>query len=95
MGHLDVRKCDAPTLVDVHVWLLFFADDLVLTSKSKVGLEQQLDALQQFCVERGLTMNVKKPKVMVFNSTNPCQELVFKGDVIERVKTFKYLGILL
>ncbi len=26
---------------------------------------------------------------------DPCQEFVFKGDVIEHVQTFKYLGILL
>jgi hypothetical protein len=32
---------------------------------------------------------------MVFNSVDPCQEFVFKGDTIERVQTFKYLGILL
>ncbi len=31
---------------------------------------------------------------MVFNSTDPCK-FVFEGDVIERVQTFKYLGILL
>jgi hypothetical protein len=43
-GRLDGRKCDAPALADVHVWLLFFADDLVLMSESKVGLQQQLDA---------------------------------------------------
>jgi hypothetical protein len=40
-------------------------------------------------------MNVKKTKVMVFNSTNPCQEFVFEGDVIKCMKTFKYLEILL
>ncbi len=32
---------------------------------------------------------------MVFNSVNPCQEFVFESDVIKRVQTFKYLGILL
>jgi len=79
----------------VHVWLLLFADDLVFTSESEVGLQQQLDALQQLCVECGLIVNVKKTKVMVFNSIDPCQEFVFKGDVIKRVQTFKYLGILL
>jgi len=31
---------------------------------------------------------------MVFNSTDPCQEFVFEGDVIEHMQTFKYLGIL-
>ncbi len=38
---------------------------------------------------------MKKTKIMVFNFTDPCQEFVFKGDAIERVQTFKYLGILL
>ncbi len=32
---------------------------------------------------------------MVFNYVDPCQEFVFKGDAIESVQTFKYLGILL
>jgi hypothetical protein len=32
---------------------------------------------------------------MVFNFVDPCQEFAFKGDAIERVQTFKYLGILL
>jgi hypothetical protein len=40
-------------------------------------------------------VNVKKTKVMVFNSTNSCQKFVFEGDVIKRVQTFKYVGILL
>jgi hypothetical protein len=40
-------------------------------------------------------MNVKKTKVKVFNSADPCQEFVFESDAIECVQTFKYLGILL
>ncbi len=39
---------------------LCFVNDLALTSKSEVGLQQQLDALQQFCAECGLTVNMKK-----------------------------------
>jgi len=39
-------------------------------------------------------MNMKKTKVMVFNSVDPCQEFVFEGDVIKHAQTFKYLGIL-
>jgi len=40
-------------------------------------------------------VNVKKTKVVVFNLVNPCLEFMFDGDVIGRVQTFKYLGILL
>ncbi len=61
-GHLDGRGCDAPTLADVHVWLLLFANDLVLTSESKVGLQQQLDTLQQFCTKCGFIVNMEKNK---------------------------------
>ncbi len=32
---------------------------------------------------------------MVFNYIDPWQKFVFEGDVIERVQTFKYMGILL
>jgi hypothetical protein len=62
-----------------------FANDLVLTSKTEVGRQQQLDLLQQFCAKCGLTMNVENKEVMVFNSVDPCQEFVFKGDVIGHV----------
>jgi hypothetical protein len=44
-GRLDGRECDAPTLADMHVWLLLYADDLALTSELEVGLQQQLNAL--------------------------------------------------
>jgi hypothetical protein len=84
-GRLNERECNALALIDVHVWLLFFVDDLVLTLESDVRLQQQLDALQQLCAEHGFTVNVKKTKVMVFNSVDLCQEFVFKGDVIEHV----------
>jgi hypothetical protein len=94
-GRLDGKECDAPTLADVHIWLLLFVDDLVLTSELEVGLQQQLDTLQQFCAKRGLIVNVKKKKVMVFNSVDPCQKFVFEGDIIECVQTFNSLGILL
>ncbi len=40
-------------------------------------------------------MNMKKTKVMLFNFVDPCQKFVFEGDIIERVQTFNYLGILL
>jgi hypothetical protein len=93
-GRLDGRKCDTPTLTNLHIWLLFFANDLILMLELEVGLQQQLDTLQQFSIECGLTMNVKKTKIMVFNFIDMGQEIVFEGNVIERVQTFKYLGIL-
>jgi hypothetical protein len=39
-GRFDDKEYDASVLANVHVWMLFFANDLALTSKSKVGLQQ-------------------------------------------------------
>ncbi len=39
-GRLHDKECDAPTLTNLHVWLLFFADDFALMSKFEVGLQQ-------------------------------------------------------
>ncbi len=94
-GRLDNKECNALALTDLHVGLLLSVDDLTLMSNSEVELQQQLYTLQQFCVEHGLRVNVKKTKVMVFNSINPCQKFVFEDDTTERVQTFKYMGILL
>jgi hypothetical protein len=38
-GCLNGKECDAPALIDVHVWLLLFTNDLALTSESEVGLQ--------------------------------------------------------
>jgi hypothetical protein len=93
-GMLDGRECDAPALADLRVWLLLFADDLALISETEAGLQRQLDMLQNFCTERGLTVNVSKTKVLVFNTQAPCREFLFQDSAIERVQCFKYLGIL-
>ncbi len=72
-GRLDDKKCDAPALADLRVGLLLFAYDLALMLELEVGIQQQFDTFQQFCAECELSMNVKKTKLMVFNSIDPCQ----------------------
>ncbi len=37
-GRLYGKECDASALTDMHVWLLLFTNDLVLTLESEVGL---------------------------------------------------------
>ncbi len=71
-GRLNNKKCNALALTDLHIRLLLFVNDFTLMSESEVELQQQLDSLQQFYVKHGLRVNMKKTKVMVFNSTDPC-----------------------
>ena len=44
---------------------LMYADDLILLSESKEGLQNLINKVNDFCAERLLCINAKKTKVMV------------------------------
>ena len=71
-----------------------YADDLVLISRTKEGLQRQIDSLCNYCKKWKLSINIKKTKSMVFNRGNNLIKTVFNvgSTPIENVKTFKYLG---
>ena len=46
---------------------LMYADDLVILSDSKDGLQKQVDKLSSFCSKWKLTINVRKTKVVVID----------------------------
>ena len=74
---------------------LMYADDLILLSDSKIGLQNQIDKMTNYCDKWKLELNIKKTKVMVFNRGNKlikC-DLKYKNESLECVKQFKYLGI--
>ncbi len=50
------------------VRLLLYVNDLAFMSHTPAGLQKQLDVLQVFCYEHHLTVNVKKTKVVVFET---------------------------
>ena len=72
-----------------------YADDLVLLSTSKEGLQTKLDGLSKFAEDRDLTVNTKKSKIMVFNKTGRRYKVDIKinGNKLEVVQKFTYLGI--
>ena len=47
---------------------LFYADDLALASTSVQGLQAQLDLLEAYSDHWGLTVNVKKTKVVAYST---------------------------
>ena len=73
---------------------LMYADDMILISHSKEGLQNQIDILNEYCVKWNLEINTKKTEVMIFNRGNK----LLKGNIhinnvpLEDVKSFKYLG---
>lgn len=75
---------------------MLYADDIVLVSESPGGLQQHLHALDDFCTQRGLTVNLGKTKVMVFHTSRQGRsQLTFTlaGCQVEVVTSYVYLGV--
>ena len=70
---------------------LLWADDLILISDSRNGLQKQLNGLLKYCAKILMIANEMKTKYMVFGSKTNC-ELYFDGKLIERVDDYRYLG---
>ena len=72
-----------------------FADDLVLLSPTKEGLQQYLDILHKFSQKWALTVNLAKTKIMIFqkrqNHLN--QQFFLNTTPLEHTKNYTYLGL--
>ena len=53
---------------DALIHCLLYADDLVLFADSIVNLQKKINALEKFCEEWSLKVNIEKSKVMVFRN---------------------------
>ena len=85
-------------IIDSKVGSLLFADDLIILSKSKTGLQNSLNNLSEYCDKWQLTVNTSKTKSMIFqnNGCKPPNTFVkYKTTCIENVKEYKYLGCLI
>ena len=66
MSLRDCWKMPQTLMPPVLLAILLFADDIALFSYSTSVLQKQLDILAEFCLARGLSVNVKKTKTLVF-----------------------------
>ena len=77
---------------------LLYADDLVILSKSRTGLQTCLIKLSSYCNSWMLSINTKKTKDMIFQKrAKKCTESVFDigKQTIEIVQNYTYLGTLI
>ena len=74
---------------------LMYADDLILMSTSKEGLQKSLDSLYNYCEKWKLKINMNKTKCMTFSKGSNIKNDKFylNGAPINNTKLFKYLGI--
>jgi phage terminase small subunit len=92
----NTEECKPPELLNSKVGSLAFADDLLIISESKEGLQNSVNKLNMFCDNWQLTLNVKKTKTMVVqqNTIQVSPFIDFKGDVIQNVTEYTLLGCL-
>ena len=91
-------ETETPIINDNKVPCLFWADDLLLISKSRQGLQKQIEIVDQYFSDWKHTLNVEKTKTVIFNkagATLKKEQIQYRGKNIKTVKHFKYLGILL
>ena len=75
---------------------ILFADDKVLLSPTRSGLQQMINDCSAYCHKYGLNFNAKKSKIMVFSKKSidysKIRSLTISGNSIEFVERIRYLG---
>ncbi|MES9883266.1 MAG: reverse transcriptase family protein [Sedimenticola sp.] len=88
---------DFVTIDQLQIFLLLFADDTALFAETEYGLQSLLNGLHDYCNRWGITVNIGKTKVVVFQGSNRhCNtQFTYANTVLENVTSFTYLGITL
>ena len=89
---MDTLWHDALSLSGLFIPLVLYADDLTTTFTTLAGLQRQLNALQLFCKQQQLSVNLAKTKVVTFGFRARCQAFTFNGSEAEHVQSCKHLG---
>ena len=74
-----------------------YADDTVLLARNKVDLENLLHIFKEKSEIRGLNINRKKAKIMVFskNKISTKCKITLDDEELQQVESFNYLGSVL
>ena len=85
-------------IFDLKLFLLLYADDAVIFSETIEGLQNALNYMSTYCDKWRLTLNSEKTKIVIFRKgsrVSKKEKWVYKGNALEVVNCFKYLGIVL
>ena len=94
--NLQENLNDGISIDKLQLYLLLFADDAVIFSETRAGLQNHLNNLESYCQKWNLTVNVNKTKIVVFRKGGNLgqNDKWFYGDSeIEIVNSFTYLGV--
>lgn len=66
---MEKRGIGGVSLGKDRIWVLAYADDLILLAKNRTALTDMLSTLGRFLQNGGLKLNVNKTKIMIFNKS--------------------------
>ena len=81
----------------VEIFIMLFADDVVLVSDTPRGLQNQLDLLVKNADALDLTVNLEKTPIVVFRNGGYLarhEKWHIKGQAVSVVNAYKYLGLI-
>ena len=75
---------------------IIWADDILLLTKSEIGLKNMLETLKNYTEHNGMSINTEKTEVMIFNKTGRHirKNFVYGDQTISTTRQYKYLGFL-
>ena len=95
----DIERCEAGVAIGtVNVDVLLYADDVVLVSHTREGLQSMLNVVSEFGTNNDTIFNPSKTIFMIFNKSRMnMNDLVIKlnGTPIVQAKQVKYLGYII
>ena len=93
---IEQNQCHAPQLNKIDVGCLLYADDLVLISESKEGLQKSLNVLNEFTNQWHLEINMSKTKCLTFSRGRKSKENIeymLGGIPVVHCDSYCYLGV--
>lgn len=78
------------------IFMLLYADDIVIFSNSSEELQEGLNLMAEYCNRWKLKVNVDKTKVMVFRKGGTLPRnlsFYYNGQQLEIISKFRYLGV--
>ena len=95
---LEQKYCNPVNISSsVESGCLTWAADLLLMWKTEIGLQNMLKALKNYTSKNGMTLNIEKTKVMIFNKSgrHMRRQFYFGKNKIETTRQYKYLGFMM
>ena len=90
--------CTPTELQNLHLFILMYADDMVLFPETVAGLQNMLDVLYDYTKQWNLEVNIQKTKIVIFRNGGQIkrnENWLYDGCQIEVLNQFTYLGIVL